>query len=87
MARVPYVESNNVRITLRYFDGEASVTTSLDEAPSIEVVRLVPDFDEPIVLEHGRGQVHYADGRKISTRSTGFRRWLRSRGFGNSLRR
>lgn len=51
VARVPYVESNNVRITLRYFDGEASVTTSLDEAPSIEVVRLVPDFDEPIVLE------------------------------------
>ncbi len=27
-------------------------------------MRLVPDFDEPIVLEHGRGQVHYADGRK-----------------------
>ena len=51
VARVPYVENNNVRITLRYFDGEASVTTPLDEAPSIEVVRLVPKFDEPIVLE------------------------------------
>ena len=31
VARVPYVENNNVRITLRYFDGEASVTTPLDE--------------------------------------------------------
>ncbi len=51
VARVPYVENNNVRITLRYFDGEASVTTPLDEAPSIEVVRLVPKFDEPIVLD------------------------------------
>ena len=33
VARVPYVENGNVRITLRYFDGEASVTTPLDEAP------------------------------------------------------
>ena len=51
VVRVPYVENGNVRITLRYFDGEASVTTLLDEAPSIEVVRLVPKFDKPIVLE------------------------------------
>lgn len=51
VARVPYVENGNVRITLRYFDGTSSVTTSLDEAPSIEVVRVVPAFDQPIVLD------------------------------------
>ena len=51
VARVPYVENGNVRITLRYFNGTSSVTTPLDEAPSIEVVRVVPKFDEPIVLE------------------------------------
>lgn len=50
VARVPYVENSNVRITLRYFDGTSSVTTSLDEAPSIEVIRVVPVFDQPIVL-------------------------------------
>ena len=50
VVRVPYVENSNVRITLRYFDGEASVSTPLDEAPSIEVVRVVPVFDEPVVL-------------------------------------
>lgn len=51
VVRVPYVENGDVRITLRYFDGTSSVTTSLDEAPSIEVVRVVPVFDQPIVLE------------------------------------
>jgi len=51
VVRVPYVENDNVRITLRYFDGTESVTTSLDEAPSIEVIRIVPEFDQPVVLE------------------------------------
>ena len=51
VARVPYVENDNVRITLRYFDGTSSVTTPLEEAPSIEVVRVKPEFDQPIVLE------------------------------------
>lgn len=51
VARVPYVENGNVRITLRYFDGNSSVTTPLDEAPSIVVVRVVPVFDQPVVLE------------------------------------
>lgn len=51
VARVPYVENGNVRITLRYFDGISSVTTPLDEAPSIEVVRVVPVFDQPVTLE------------------------------------
>lgn len=51
VARVPYVENGNVRITLRYFDGTSSVTTPLDEAPSIEVVRVVPVFDQPVTLE------------------------------------
>lgn len=51
VVEVPYVETTSVYITLRYFDGEASVSTPLDEAPSIEVVRLVPQFDKPIVLE------------------------------------
>lgn len=51
VARVPYVEKGNVRITLRYFDGTSSVTTPLDEAPSIEVVRVVPVFDQPVTLE------------------------------------
>lgn len=50
VVRVPYVENSSVRITLRYFDGETSVSTPLDEAPSIEVVRVVPAFDQPIVL-------------------------------------
>lgn len=45
VVRVPYVENDRVRITLRYFDGASSVTTSLDGAASIEVKRYKPQFD------------------------------------------
>lgn len=45
VVRVPYVENDRVRITLRYFDGTSSVTTPLDGAASIEVKRYKPQFD------------------------------------------
>lgn len=43
VVRVPYVESDEVNITLRYFDGTASVVT--EKASPITVVRIVPEFD------------------------------------------
>ena len=45
VVKVPYVEADRARITLRYFDGEKSVETSAAEAPSIEVKRYKPQFD------------------------------------------
>ncbi|MCQ2135358.1 MAG: IPT/TIG domain-containing protein [Bacteroidales bacterium] len=45
IVRVPYVEGAVAKITLEYFDGKATVVTSLDAAPSLSIVRLVPTFD------------------------------------------
>ena len=45
VAKVPYVEDENVKITLGYFDGTANVYTSSASAPSIKVIRNVPTFD------------------------------------------
>jgi len=45
VVKVPYVEAENVKITLGYFNGTADVYTSLDSAPSIKVIRRVPTFD------------------------------------------
>lgn len=45
VVKCPYVESDRARITLRYFNGTASVETSLEEAPAIEVKRYKPSFD------------------------------------------
>lgn len=50
VVKVPYVEEDRAAITLRYFNGENSVETSLDEAPVIEVKRYKPTFDA-VVLE------------------------------------
>lgn len=53
VVRVPYVESDAVEITLRYFDGTASVVT--EKASPITVVRIVPEFD-PVTVS-GRTNV------------------------------
>ena len=45
VVKVPYVEAENVKITLGYFNGTANVFTALDAAPSIKVIRRVPTFD------------------------------------------
>lgn len=44
---VPYVTSETARITLRYMEADNEVETPLETAPSIGVVRLVPEVDEP----------------------------------------
>lgn len=53
VVRVPYVETPQARITLRYDEADAEVETPLDGAPTIGVVRLVPApqvaFDRLIV--------------------------------------
>ena len=51
MVRVPLRRERQRAHHAALFRRRASVTTLLDEAPSIEVVRLVPKFDKPIVLE------------------------------------
>ena len=45
VVKVPYVEAEDVKITLGYFNGTANVFTSLESAPSIKVIRRVPTFD------------------------------------------
>jgi len=45
VVKCPYVENERARITLRYFNGEKSVETPLEGAPSIEVKRYKPTFD------------------------------------------
>jgi len=45
VVKVPYVEDATAKITLGYFDGSSNVYTSIDEAPSIKVIRYVPRFD------------------------------------------
>lgn len=44
IVKVPYVEAENAKITLRYFDGSATVETPVASAPSIKVIRYVPKF-------------------------------------------
>lgn len=44
IVKVPYVEAENAKITLRYFDGSATVETPLASAPTIKVIRYVPTF-------------------------------------------
>ncbi len=43
--RVPYVETPQARITLRYDEADAEVESPLDGAPQIGIVRLVPTPD------------------------------------------
>lgn len=45
VVRVPYVETSEARITLCYDEGDEEVETPLDEAPQIDIVRLVPTLD------------------------------------------
>lgn len=45
VVKVPYVEAEDVKITLGYFNGTANVFTPLESAPSIKVIRRVPTFD------------------------------------------
>ncbi len=45
VVKVPYVESDDARITLVYSDGVSDQETSLDSAPAITVARHVPSFD------------------------------------------
>lgn len=53
VVRVPYVETPQARITLRYDEADDEVESPLDEAPQIGIVRLVPApeaaFDRLIV--------------------------------------
>ena len=42
---VPYVESADARITLRYFDGSKDLETARDNAPGISITRYVPTFN------------------------------------------
>ena len=51
VVRVPYVETSDARITLRYDEGDEEVETPLGEAPKIGVVRLTPVLD---ALSFGR---------------------------------
>ena len=45
VVKVPYVEAENVKITLGYFNGTGDVYTPLASAPSIKVIRRVPTFE------------------------------------------
>lgn len=45
VVKVPYVEAEDVKITLGYFNGTANVFTPLESAPLIKVIRRVPTFD------------------------------------------
>lgn len=45
VVRVPYVETSEARITLCYDEGDEEVETPLNEAPQIDIVRLVPTLD------------------------------------------
>ena len=44
IVKVPYVEAENARITLKYFDGSAQAETPLAGAPVIKIIRYVPTF-------------------------------------------
>lgn len=46
VVRVPYVETSQARITLRYDEADAEVESPLESAPQIGIVRLVPALDE-----------------------------------------
>ena len=45
VVKVPYVEDAASRITMAYFDGTEEVTTPLESAPAITVIRRIPRFD------------------------------------------
>lgn len=45
VVRVPYVETERAKITLRYMEADDEVETPLAEAPEIGIVRLVPTPD------------------------------------------
>ena len=45
VVKVPYVEAENAKITLGYFNGTGEVFTSSESAPAIKVIRYVPTFD------------------------------------------
>lgn len=45
VVKVPYVEAENAKITLGYFNGTGEVFTAIESAPSIKVIRYVPAFD------------------------------------------
>lgn len=45
VVKVPYVEEDNAKITLGYFDGTGEAFTALADAPSIKVIRYVPKFN------------------------------------------
>ena len=44
IVKVPYVEAENAKITLKYFDGSAQAETPLASAPVIRIIRYVPIF-------------------------------------------
>lgn len=46
IVKVPYVEAENARITLQYFDGSSTVETPLASAPAIKIIRYVPHFND-----------------------------------------
>ncbi len=54
--KCPYVEADQARITLRYFNGTASVETPLEGAPVIEVKRYKPQFDTPTFVRTDVGR-------------------------------
>lgn len=46
IVKVPYVEAENAKITLKYFDGSAQAETPLADAPAIKIIRYVPHFND-----------------------------------------
>lgn len=46
IVKVPYVEAENAKITLKYFDGSAQAETPLAGAPAIKIIRYVPHFND-----------------------------------------
>ena len=46
IVKVPYVEAENAKITLKYYDGSAQAETPLAGAPAIKIIRYVPHFND-----------------------------------------
>lgn len=62
---VPYVTSETARITLRYMEADNEVETPLETAPSIGVVRLVPEVDEPAFSNLIVGRITTITGKNL----------------------
>ena len=67
VVKVPYVETSQAKIILTYYDGgQEPVSTPIENAPTIEIIKAVPSFDSMIPERTAVGKSITLSGKNLN---------------------